>query len=469
VYIPVKAVKPLLLYAKFNRMKNPFTFLKITIPVILVCLLFGISQAQNSLPVNTEIDEQPCNCADPLKVFPDKALSTDTVFCYTWPFQANDWEKSSITLNTYDEAGHLTLSIAQTWDADQQMYVPSTRKAYEYTANGQVELDTYEFWNPQMNGGSWDPLNKKLHEYDTDGRLVFTFTWFSTYEDPEWRDGSKEFYTYNMYDLKDTVIYQYWNTIQNDWYYSYRYRYVYDEDQQLLESYTDWANNLEGTYVLNTRTIYIQDTEENTLDQIDQYYNLNTWVNEDHAFTELNADGQPLSVLYQNWDPFNNVWDTVVMQRDIFAYNEDGLLQQYRTQSFYIMWMDTYRTLYQYYEDGSLKETLTQEWQSFYEQWQNSSKCVYPQPENTTTGIDPVFENELLSLYPNPAHEQVILSAQEAISNVSVYNTIGQEVYVATPGTNEFTLKTAAWDEGLYFITVKGKDHSITKKLIIRH
>ena len=90
MYIPVKAVKPLLLYAKFNRMKNPFTFLKITIPVILVCLLFGISQAQNSLPVNTEIDEQPCNCADPLKVFPDKALSTDTVFCYTWSLQEND-------------------------------------------------------------------------------------------------------------------------------------------------------------------------------------------------------------------------------------------------------------------------------------------------------------------------------------------------------------------------------------------
>ncbi len=434
----------------------------------------AFSFAQLSVNVNSggesaNLNNQNCQCVEPAKVFPDKASITDTVFCYTWPFQGNAWENSSIIIQTFDENGLLVQAQTKTWDEDLQDYVPASRQSYEYTANFEIELLISEFWNPDLNGGSWDPLSKLMHEYDVNGKLIYTFTWYSTIGDPDWHDGNKAFFSYNEYDLKDTVIYQYWNTIQNEWYYSDRFRYIYDDDLELIEEYDDYANNLEGTFALNVRTIYDRDAAENTVDRINQNYNLSDWVNADHAFQELNEDGQPVNILYQNWDPFNNMWDTLVMQQEVISYNEDGLISEFKTQSYYIMWVNNFRIIYQYHDNGVVKESLTQEWDSFLEQWENSMKCIYPQTENTTTGIELALTKSSLSIYPNPASEQVSLSAQEVISLVSVYNTIGEEVYVATPGANEFTLKTAAWDEGLYFITVKGKDHSITKKLIIRH
>ncbi len=58
------------------------------------------------------------------------------------------------------------------------------------------------------------------------------------------------------------------------------------------------------------------------------------------------------------------------------------------------------------------------------------------------------------SAYPNPVTNVLNLNAKEAISSVSVYNVLGQEVYSANVNALNTTIDTASFTSGVYFVKV---------------
>lgn len=79
-----------------------------------------------------------------------------------------------------------------------------------------------------------------------------------------------------------------------------------------------------------------------------------------------------------------------------------------------------------------------------------------------------------ISLAPNPAKDEVklmIISQEENISELHVYNAIGKEVYsqkqAVSKGDNIFILPCNTWGKGIYYFLVKTSGGVVTKKLIV--
>jgi hypothetical protein len=64
------------------------------------------------------------------------------------------------------------------------------------------------------------------------------------------------------------------------------------------------------------------------------------------------------------------------------------------------------------------------------------------------------FDQKGFSAFPNPVTDVLNLSAKEAISSVSIYNVLGQEVYNAQVNALNTSINTASFTSGAYFVKV---------------
>ncbi|MEL0643240.1 T9SS type A sorting domain-containing protein [Olleya sp. Ti.3.14] len=72
----------------------------------------------------------------------------------------------------------------------------------------------------------------------------------------------------------------------------------------------------------------------------------------------------------------------------------------------------------------------------------------------------------LFSYYPNPVNDNLTLKAQKEISNVSVYNMLGQEVYRNAPNSVDNLVNMSDLQSGAYFVKVTIGDVTETIKVI---
>jgi len=92
-------------------------------------------------------------------------------------------------------------------------------------------------------------------------------------------------------------------------------------------------------------------------------------------------------------------------------------------------------------------------------------------PDSTATDIKQIgINNELVSVYPNPASSQLsVISNQLAIKEMTITDLLGEIVYELASnnlGTKQ-TINVRALPDGLYFLTVIANSATITKKIII--
>lgn len=80
-------------------------------------------------------------------------------------------------------------------------------------------------------------------------------------------------------------------------------------------------------------------------------------------------------------------------------------------------------------------------------------------------GVD---ENEAQSVavYPNPANDVLTVKA-ENLTNVTVYNTIGQKVFEQNLNGNETTINTNDFEQGIYMVRIVANGKEITTKVSV--
>ncbi|WP_397362509.1 T9SS type A sorting domain-containing protein [Olleya sp. R77988] len=83
-----------------------------------------------------------------------------------------------------------------------------------------------------------------------------------------------------------------------------------------------------------------------------------------------------------------------------------------------------------------------------------------------TAGVNDFNADSLFSYYPNPVSNNLTLNAQKEISNVSVYNMIGQEVYRNAPNSVNNTVDMSNLQSGAYFVKVTIDNVTETVKVI---
>ena len=71
-----------------------------------------------------------------------------------------------------------------------------------------------------------------------------------------------------------------------------------------------------------------------------------------------------------------------------------------------------------------------------------------------------------VSVYPNPTINNINIQSDEQITNVVVYNTLGQMVMNSAPDATNFSMETANLDAGIYFAKLSTEKGSKTVKFI---
>ena len=85
---------------------------------------------------------------------------------------------------------------------------------------------------------------------------------------------------------------------------------------------------------------------------------------------------------------------------------------------------------------------------------------------NCAIGVNELSnESHQIKIFPNPAHNYfAIRNNSNKPENFIVYNTLGEQIYKST-FTNNATVNTSAWTDGIYFV----RTDFVVKKIIVNH
>jgi Secretion system C-terminal sorting domain len=78
----------------------------------------------------------------------------------------------------------------------------------------------------------------------------------------------------------------------------------------------------------------------------------------------------------------------------------------------------------------------------------------------------PTFVNSNVTLYPNPASNQLSIKAKELIQKVTIYNLLGQEVLTKEPNSKTTTLQISQFQKGIYTVKTIIDDKESSSKFI---
>lgn len=82
-------------------------------------------------------------------------------------------------------------------------------------------------------------------------------------------------------------------------------------------------------------------------------------------------------------------------------------------------------------------------------------------------------ENNSLTVFPNPAHNELAVSSKQfGVGDVvKIINGLGQEIYLEKikQQTSTLVVQTTSFPQGIYFLSVNTNNNMITKKIVINH
>lgn len=84
---------------------------------------------------------------------------------------------------------------------------------------------------------------------------------------------------------------------------------------------------------------------------------------------------------------------------------------------------------------------------------------------STSVGVEDVM-TENVEIYPNPAKSVLNVNAAN-LNKVTVFNSIGQVVYVANANSDEHVINVESWSNGLYYINLETNDGVISSQKVI--
>ena len=93
--------------------------------------------------------------------------------------------------------------------------------------------------------------------------------------------------------------------------------------------------------------------------------------------------------------------------------------------------------------------------------------CVGP------NAISSIADNYLLSVYPNPANDQLNMSIPNAFvlenPSIAVYSTTGQLIWNGKMTDVKTSISTTNWSNGVYMIQVASSSRTISKRIVVTH
>ena len=76
--------------------------------------------------------------------------------------------------------------------------------------------------------------------------------------------------------------------------------------------------------------------------------------------------------------------------------------------------------------------------------------------------------NQIITVYPNPAHNSITVSSESPLHSITAYNQWGQQIFSVSPhGQSEWLINTTDWPAGLYLLRVNTETGINSIKVVI--
>lgn len=82
-------------------------------------------------------------------------------------------------------------------------------------------------------------------------------------------------------------------------------------------------------------------------------------------------------------------------------------------------------------------------------------------------GVDTEEPGHNLKIYPNPADGVFHIESTSEISEITLYNSLGQKVYHSLVQTKNMSISTENFASGIYYISIGTQKGVVTKKIVI--
>ncbi len=94
-------------------------------------------------------------------------------------------------------------------------------------------------------------------------------------------------------------------------------------------------------------------------------------------------------------------------------------------------------------------------------------ECSEPEPHQINPNHGVAYTEVGISVYPNPAHDQTMISAEDAIRKIYVTGAGRQLQLTFIPNRKTFSIDVSRWQNGMYFLTIITDKGTSTQKLTL--
>ncbi len=302
------------------------------------------------------------------------------------------WQNESRSLISYDSYGNLVNTIIQDWKKDKWLNRTKTSFKYDEFGNEIEELSLYR------DNGEW--VNEKLikSEYNPDNKISSQIKSDWKYE--KWVEGYKYIYSYE--DKLKRIVISHYRNLDDDWVLVNKNFKQFDVFRNEVES---WYQSIKSFYDEQGGLHYAGELQKASNKWVNKVDSLGNIIDEQYQYVndgivhiiarttiDFNSENQIVSKLKQKKEigslenkklvnvsktqifynefgkesEIQSIWENSKWEKSnqhTFINNEDGLLEKMLYKELKNnVWVNKFRTLFKYDEDGNKIESIIQKY-----------------------------------------------------------------------------------------------------------
>lgn len=366
----------------------------------------------------------------------------------------------SLMLSAQNYQNYTTMTMS---DWENGSWKGATRVSNTFDSNGNIIKTTLDDWNASTN--VWDNFSVVTHELNANSTINNSITQTWSDETNQLENASKEIYTYD--DSKHILTNQMQMWLETEWMDFYLTTSTYNGSGQLLKTVIqmldffsmEMANSFQTTYTYNP------DGTENQ--SIDQNWNplSGEWENAGRYTSTYNNAKQVISGLSEEFT--TGAWTN--SYKSVISYNADGSVKESLNQNWNASgnnWIDEEKDTYSYLDKDHLNQILTTQWSAEQSLWVNLSKVEFTYSITSIIGNETAANKKLVA-YPNPFTDVISFNTSDLKeSSLRLYNSHGQLLRTFNRDENLKNINLSYLKSGIYFMKVVSPESEQVIKLL---
>jgi hypothetical protein len=378
----------------------------------------------------------------------------DSIYYWTWDTLNNVWNLKFKLINiVYDSHDNKLSTLCQNWIANK--WVNSYKYENTYDVNNNNTSGILQNWN----GSAWENASYHNYTYDSNNNLTGSLTqnWFNN----NWVNVYKETYTYDANNNQTKFLDQQWNNI--NWTNKRKDSMIYDSNNnkifhQVFDWYGQWMNSAKSTYTYdanNNQTSYLYQAWDNL-----------AWINRNKDYYSYDGKNFKTKALKQIWN--GTTW--VLNGKDSFSYDLNNnmsckLSKVWNNNS----WLNNTENKFTFDPNNFTKSETIKNW-NITGNKVISGDSMYYYIHVVVGIINPIIQEESVSVYPNPNIGKFTINSKSTINSIDVYNLAGELLYSNCNHHRQtpIYIDLSNLEKGIYFARIQCCEKILTKKIIIQ-